>query len=264
MAQSYTRMIKNSKNKKKIITNSGVTMPRRQTYRRRPAPRRAPVPRRTRRIRQLAGQRPVTWAETISRYAGPVGRLAQSVSTIAGLVNSETKFKDTLDTGSAVPLSGAYVKYLTDIAEGDDYTQRNGRVILSKNLDIKLRTRGDTGATSGTAVGWAVIMDKQASTGLGVSPWVDVFTSTDPQAPISKVNSERFVILKRGLILMTPGEGNYQSRKTFINLKGIHIKYDGTTANDHDQNAIFLIAVGDQNLLPPVMFLQARYNYHDN
>lgn len=239
-------------------------MPR-KTYRARKGRRYgAAVPKKTQKIRKLAGQAPVTWAETISRSAGPIGKLAKSVATIAGLVNSEAKFVDTNVNGTGISNSGSYSQYLNAIAEGDDYTQRNGRYILMKNLQLKMRIRADATQTSGTSFGWAIIMDKKAEIALTATPWTDVFATTDPQSAINKSNSERFIILKRGFIGLSPGSSLIRYNNVFLNMKGIHVKYNGTTSTSYDGNAIFVVAISDQATLVPSLFFQARLNFHDN
>lgn len=224
--------------------------------------RRPPVPRKTQKIRKLAGQRPLTFVERASRYAGMVGKVAGTVSQIAGLINSEVKNNDVTISGTGITNSGSFSTQLTDIAEGDDYNQRNGRFILSKHLQYRMQIIGDS--TVQTRFSYAIIMDKKPDEGLTATPWTDVFTSTDPTAMINRNSSDRFIILKREMIGLNSGGNTIQTRKGYINLKGIHLKYDGTTSTSYDKNQIFVIAVSNQGVNVPAFWCTFRYEYYDN
>lgn len=218
------------------------------------------VPRNTRRIRSLAGQRPVTSIERIASYAGSVGRVAQTVSRMAGLINSEAKYVDTSVAGT-IDNTPSYSGRLNTMAEGDDSTQRNGRKILSKDLTVRMNIAN--AATNATAimVGWALILDKDATT---VGPlWTDVFSANNSEAPVNKDQTDRFVVLKRGFVLLSP-QFPMRQIKAYLDLKGIHVHFNGTTATSGDQNVIYLIAVSSLATNVPIVSGIARFNYYDN
>lgn len=233
-------------------------MPRRRTTRRK----RSTVPKRTQKIRKLAGQAPVTWAETLARSAGPLGKLASSVATIAGLVNAEDKFVDTTVSGTGITNAGTYSQWLTAIQEGDDQSQRNGRNILSKHLQCNFKVVGHASAAS-TVITLALVMVKAVEPDV-ITPWPDVFAASTPTALINKNNSENFIILKKFTIQLSNTGSNVALRRVFINLKGIHIRYDGTASTDRDQNNIILLAISDQATNTPSLYADIRYAYYDN
>lgn len=239
--------------------------PYRKVYRRRPA-----VSRKLQKTRKLAGQKPVTWAETLARSAGPIGHLASSVATIAGLVNSESKYNDIhVDSNlQAVASDNQLTVYVNNIAEGDDVSNRNGRSILDNNLQYRIRASGDESATT-TVMGYALVMDKRPEEGVtATSSWSTVFNSSDPASLIDKDTSDRFVILKRGDITLDNSGLNTKIIKGFIPLKGIHTKYSDATSNATGiyANSIFLTATSDHANAsnPPHLEGHMRFQYYDN
>lgn len=233
---------------------------RRRTYRR--PRRRPPVGRRLRRTRRLAGQRGLTSVERIASYAGSVGRVARTVSMLAGLVNAENKFLDTT-IGLTMNNTGTIVQHLTAVSQGDDFSNRDGRSILSNTLDVRCTASLSPTATEPSSCGMAIVMDKKADIATACN-WDNVYSQNNPWAFVDKsVSSGRFVILARTQFSLTPDRPEY-NWKRHINLKGIHIKFDGTNATDLDQNQIFLICITDAAATQPVINGLARYNFYDN
>lgn len=219
------------------------------------------IPKSTQRIRQLSGQAPLTRMERFASYAGKAGQIASQVAVMAGLINSEVKFIDQSLSGT-IDNTGTYLGTpLNGVAEGDDYTQRNGRSVLSKNLQIKASVIIPSSGAPSTC-GWALIMDKKPT---GVAPtWSSVFQILDQDSPINKVNSERFIILKRGTMTFNTTM-LVKTIQIYVNLKGIHIKYDGTGATAIDQNSIYLIAYSPKGIgSQPIVTGYSRFNFYDN
>lgn len=247
-----------------------MLMAYRKTFRgRRPAYRRvraAPVPKRTQRLRKMVGQKPLSWPETIAKSAGPIGHLAASVATIAGLVNSEVKYIDTTFSSQAVDNTGNACYVINDCAEGDTENQRNGKFILDKGINYKLRVLADT-TTPNTAMGWCIVYIKDwTQVGLVTAglQWTDVFNSVDCQALMNKNVSDNYVIVKRGLCLLD-NVGNVQRElKGYINLKGIHTKYNAATTGQIQKGAIAIMFVSDHATLYPHVNGTIRFLFHDN
>lgn len=230
--------------------------------------RKAVVPKRTQKIRRMAGQKPITWAETIARGAGPVAKLASSIATIAGLVNSEAKYIDTNFASVVVDNTGQQGYMLNDCAEGDDVGQRNGRFILDKGCSYKIRFLHDsTSVNSAIGYVWVYIKD-QAQVNLVTASiqWTDVFNTVDPQALINKNVADNYVIIKRGM-LMLDNQGNPQRQLNgYINLKGLHTKYNATTTGQIQKGGLAFIVVSDHAAAsqPPHMNGNIRFLFHDN
>lgn len=215
------------------------------------------------RIRKLAGQKPITWAESISRNAGAVGRLAGTVSQLAGLINSELKYNDTYVSGTGISNSGSYSQALTQIAQGDTDVQRSGNSVLSHSLHGRLTVNASASAPT-TRFSYAIILDKQADVALGATPWNMVFQTITPDSVVNKEQSDRFVILKRGDFSFSNTGNQSGHAKIYIPLKGIHVTWNGTASSAFEKNHIFMLALSDQSTNVPTFIYELRYDYYDN
>lgn len=223
----------------------------------------AVVPRKTQGIRKLVGQEPLTMVERIASGAGRVARVARTVSMLSGLINSEVKYVDSAFASSITNTGSSANTTLTNIAEGDDVNQRNGRWLLAKSMQSRMAFTVNTAATGATIVGYAFVMDKKASIGTSGTPWTDVFATADPNALINRADSERFVILKRGVLDLSSQNAS-KHIKVYIPLKGIHLKYNGTLATNVDQNMIYLVLISNQATNTPSITGNFRFDYYDN
>lgn len=221
------------------------------------------VPRNTQKIRKLAGMAPLSRVERIASGIGQAAVVAKQVAMLSGLINSEVKFLDTASNG-ANDNTGTFLLTLNNIAEGDDTNQRNGRWILSKSVQVKLAVTSPAAQTAPSVMGWALVMDKKASIGLSATPWTDVFATADAMALINRAESERFVILKRGTLDFTPGGQQTRHINKYINLKGIHVKFNGTGATNYDQNRIFFTCITNVAANTQTLTGNCRYDYYDN
>lgn len=221
---------------------------------------RSVVPKKTRRIRKLAGQRPLTMVEHIAGYKGSIGTVANAVAQIYGLVNSEVKYLDTVLTAN-ISTAGTAIATLTNIAEGDDIGQRNGRWVLAKSVQGKMTFNMNASATT-SQVGWVLVMDKKAS--IGITGWTDIMATNDVNALINRNDSERFVILRRGIVNLSINGDRIKSQKFYIPLKGIHLKYNGTGATAYDQNNIFLVFISTEATNTVTLTGNCRFDYYDN
>lgn len=221
------------------------------------------VPKKTQRVRKLLGQEGQTTVEKIAGWTGQVSQVARSVSLLAGFINSETKYIDQA-LNATIANTGASGNFaITQIAEGDDVSQRNGRWILAKSLQARFSFTQNASA-SNTLIGWAFVMDKKAAIALSATPWTDVFSTADPNALINRNESERFVILRRGVEDLSINGQRSVHRKLYFPLKGIHLKYNGTAATNTDQNMIYLVLISSEATNTPTIVGNIRFDYHDN
>lgn len=228
----------------------------------RPVRYRSTVPRKTQRVRKLAGMRPVSTVERIAGGIGTVAKVARQVSMLSGLINSEVKFVDNA-VNTSVGNTGSANASLTVIAEGDDYGNRNGRWILAKSIQGKFQFTIHASATA-TSCGWVLYMDKKASIGLSGTPWVDVLSTADPNALINRGDSDRFVILRRGVVDLSINGQRTKHVSFYFPLKGIHVKYNGTTSTSYDQNNIFIAFISTEGTNTPTLTGNFRFDYYDN
>lgn len=233
-------------------------MPR-KSFRRRPL-RRAPVPRKTQKLRKLVGQSPLTTVERISRIGGNLSHVARTVSMMTNLINSENKYVDTNIAGTIDSVGSYFGTILNAMAEGDDVSQRNGRKILAKDIALRATVECPS-AGAPTHVGYALVLDRK-STGT-YSAWDNVFTAFDPDAPVNRNESDRYVILKRGVLTFSPNQLS-KHIKIYTKLNGIHMHFTGAAANTIDSNAIFFIAYCSNVGNEPVVTGYTRFNYYDN
>lgn len=215
------------------------------------------------RLRKLVGQEPKTRIEKIARYGGAIGEIASTVAGIASLVNSEQHYFDTTINTSNITNTGSLQAQLTAVAQGDSQNNRSGNWILCKDFQMRLNVQVPTAQTSPVQVGWALVMDKKPSIAL-TTPWTDVFAAADANALINRLESERFVIIKRGTLSFTPGGNSMKQIKVYADLKMIHMKYDGTSGTNRDSNSIFLIMISNVASNQPTVNGFSRLNFHDN
>lgn len=227
--------------------------------------RRRVVPRKTQSIRRLAGQSAMTMVERMAQMPGSLGQLAGSVVMLKKFINSEVKFKDTTISGS-IGTGGTYQVLLNGISQGDDFANRQGRSLLMKDLSVRFKVQSTLTNSNIQSIGWAIVLDKKPDETTPCT-WGNVFTLNSVFAHVRKQDySGRFVIMARGQLQINYPDRASVSTKRYINLNGIHIKYDGTdaTQNSLDQNAIHFIATTDQASDTAIVLGEARLNYFDN
>lgn len=227
--------------------------------------RRRVVPRKTQSIRRLAGQSAMTMVERMAQMPGSLGQLAGSVVMLKKFINSEVKFKDTTISGS-IGTGGLYQVLLNGISEGDEYNNRQGRSILMKDLSVRFKVQSTLTNSNIQSIGWAIVLDKKPDETTPCT-WGNVFTLNSVFSHVRKQDySGRFVVMARGQLNINYPDNPSISTKRYINLNGIHIKYDGTDATQTslDQNAIHFIATTDQTADTAIILGEARLNYYDN
>lgn len=220
------------------------------------------VNRNTQKYRKMSGQKSVTSIERIARVGGAIGSIARTVAGMAGLINSEVKFVDTTLTGS-LDNTPSYALALTSIAEGDDVSQRNGRFVLSKAIHGRFNINVPTAQLAPVRCGFCLVMDKEPQ--LAAPSWTTIFNSTDPNSIVNKAtNSDRFVILRRWSFTSNPAGAISKDFKFYLSLKGIHLKFKGTTNIDYEKNTIYLLGTSTVSANLPAVTGIARFEFYDN
>lgn len=178
-----------------------------------------------------------------------------------------SKFKKRVAVARRKPEAGfvdlAYSSHVTDttgeiflvatIAQGASHSQRVGKRVLYKSMQI----RGSW--VSGTSVGSAphqammLIYDKRPH---GTLPAItDVLNSATPQSFLNDINSDQYMVLKRWDVVTmgdsdTPVTG--EERKPindYIDLKGLPVQYKGLgtgAIGDIEYGGLYLITVGTE------------------
>ena len=233
----------------------------RKKYGRRYRPRRVVGGRRNR-IKRWAGEKPSV-IDKIARYAGPVGRIAKTVSMIASMVNSEVKYVDNAGAYTSVPNTGAVIATYTTMAQGLGDQARNGNSIKGKSISGKMYiNKASTVASTGIRLMW--ILDKECD---GSIPSLSqILDNVDIVSSINKDYSKRYVILRDKLVALNDGGGQSRFQKFYFPTD-FHVHFDGPTSaiTDAKENQVFLFAVSDQPLASaPLVYHFGRFNYYDN
>lgn len=191
-------------------------------------------------------------------------RLAKTVMYMKNMINCEKKFFDV--SAAVVPTSAApTATLLNNVAEGDDYNQRNGRSLLCDSVHVRWTAKGNNAATN-TVLKFVIVMDKKPDSALPCL-YGQVYGSNSTIAQYDKANeSDRFVIIKQQLVLLNTGSGMARQGDFYISLKGIHIKYDftGGAIGDLETNALHLLATSDEATNAPSLGFTSRFSYYDN
>lgn len=177
------------------------------------------------------------------------------------LVNVEYK---SLTTALPVSITSSGANTVVNqLAEGDDWNQRNGRSIKATSLRLFGNVSINNSATK-NIFRVMVVRDNHIQSGslVGGIPYltsasVDAIKNLDP------------TIMKRYTILMDKtynleagGKSSYHIDKYFK--LNYHIKFDGTTSADFGQGTTFVMSISDSIVNHPVQNLQAQLRFIDN
>lgn len=193
--------------------------------------------------------------------------LAGKAWTIANnlrkLINVETKKFDT--TNSAVSTSSGTVTILSGVAQGDAVNNRTGNSIRGKYLTGTIKFMQNASATTPTLIRYSIVVDRQ-HTGDTNPAYTDCYDDADPLAPIEKNTAGRFEVLYTELFLLQPvGEASNEAHVINVSLPlDFHIRFNGTTASDHEHNAIYAMVSDDEATNHPTMDYYYRVGFIDN
>lgn len=242
-------------------------MPYRRNFKRRSYNRKPMRKTRLSNARKMTGNEPHTIVDKIASGVGTVATIAKNVSMIASLINVEDKFVDTqllFDPSPAVP---SFALVLNQIAQGNDYNQRNGNKVLDKCLQINMRMFLDATATTlaTNTVRFIVLIDKKPQ--IGPLTFAGAYTPTDVAGMINKNTvGDRIVVLKDLKVVFNGSDQRLFYKKFYINLSRIHTQYTGPNATDYESNAIYVIGYSDLVGLQPAIHIRgtSRFCYLDN
>lgn len=159
------------------------------------------------------------------------------------LLNVEFKHVTSGST-SNISSSGAVV-HLSQIAQGADNNDRNGRSVKLKSLHVRSRMTAGASSVAGDIVRTMLVVDRDAA---GVAPTItEILDSADPSS-FRNIDSEqgRFKVLLDRTHVISPYGVDQNCRDFWVWNKDMdmHIKYDGTAGTDISKNGIYLVQVG--------------------
>ncbi len=199
--------------------------------------------------------------QTQFTYGQVVDKLTGDVSKLMGLINTEFKQKDL--TATQTINNVAKITLLNGLAKGDDFDDKDGRVVRIKSIQVSLIYEMSTVA-SFTQMRIMVVLDKQPNETTMVIN--DLLDSSALQSFRNLDGRKRFVILRNEVVSMsitgTQG-GVFEFYKKF-NLKTIYDDSDVGDIADITTNAIYLVLLSNEPTNLPTVIRSTRVRYIDN
>jgi len=194
-------------------------------------------------------------------YGRAAEQLWKDVKSLKGMLNVEYKNKEV--GTSATPTTTGSLILLNGLAEGDDYSNRDGRSIRFKSIQMSLATVLN-GSASTTRIRWALILDRDASNTVNSAS----IYSNEYASFRNLDNRRRFTFLKEGHFT----QGIYNgapSTKIIDYYRKIDIKtiYDDSNNGDITDirtNALYLYLWSDQATNTPTVGITTRLRFIDN
>lgn len=179
-----------------------------------------------------------------------VSSLVKGYQGVRGLINSETKFVDTMMTGaySSFGYTGTNIP-LTTISQGVTENTRTGNSVLTKKLYYDMNLQHNVFEPDFTheqpVVQYAITAYKEdTSQSVGGPPLADYIDTSQGITPgISPLIRNRdhgsdFVTLKRGYYSFPTTRNNFRIKGSIP--LNIHTKFDSTASNTWDKNSLWM------------------------
>lgn len=219
-------------------------MPYRRPYRRRTTRRKKP---------------PSRW-----KTYGRAGRqLAKDVMMLKGLINTEFKSADPYNGTIINPGVSPVITLLNGLTQGDDISNREGRQIRLKSVDIS-QAYSMNGAAFGTIIRMMLVLDKQPNGAVFNS--ADLLQNTDTVAFRQLDNRRRFLILedRKYTISSTGPIIGYDRVYKEIDIKTTYDDSNAGTIADIETNALYLLFISNEATNVPQVRVSARIRWLDN
>ena len=201
-----------------------------------------------------------------SKYGGYLDTASKALAvaySVKKLINVEKK---TFDTNlNLSPGTSGSVTSLSNIIQGDDYNQREGRSIKAISLESSLMLTQNASANN-TLCRVMFLIDNDlpdsgtlpAVTDILVDSTVNALRNPDP------VMMKRFTIVRDYRFTMSNDSPNDNIQRHFYKKMQHHIKFSGTAAADSAQGTILVLALSDQGTNIPSLSINNRVRYVDN
>lgn len=187
---------------------------------------------------------------------------------IKGLINVEKKFFD-VSAYTQVPTSTPSIVNLSNIAEGNDYNQRDGNSILLQSLQWRMNLAANASATRNFLR--IIIFRDNDQRGTDPAPGDLLETTAGDSAlvsPLLHYVNQRFSILSdKCYTLNLNGDSGFKMIKKYMKFPpGTHIKYQNTTGADASnwEGALYALFVSDQATNGPSIDYFFRLRFTDN
>lgn len=201
-----------------------------------------------------------SWKRYGARAGGLAYRAYQGVKKIQRLINVEKKYFDT--SAGTQPSSTGTVISLSNIAQGDDYNNRDGHSILAQSIYFKARV----GMNSTSPYSWVRLILFADNDQRGTDPAVtDLLETSDVNSPLQHDVNRRFnIIMDKEVSLSNTGTQAVFIKK-FIKYNQ-HLKYTGTAGTDASaqEGNLFLLLISSESTLVPIVQWYNRLRFTDN
>lgn len=207
-----------------------------------------------------------SWMNNIGTVA-KIASTAMSVAKgVAAIVNAEDKRIDVADFGRNLVGTTNTILPLTNIAQGDSDTQRNGNSILAKSNFTRLRMSFNGAAGTFGFVRVIIFIDNM---NLGAVPTqAEVLQQNDVGSPLNilSTSDQRFTILKDKLFKFNGQQENSTQVWKFYKELNHHIKYGGATSGfgDMRNGNLFVLYQTATNVETFTFWLNNRVRFYDN
>lgn len=225
-------------------------MPKRRTYRRR------------RRYRPYRGGFASNY-RAISKYTN-WETIWKAIKDIKELINVEKKFFDV--TGNTSGGSAGQITSLSNIAEGNDYNNRDGLSVLAQSTFFRGIWRSAGTETTSTIVRLILFCDNDQR---GTDPAVtDILETASYLSPLNHVQNKRFTIIWDTSFEVEPvGSGKITKIDKRYRKYNAHIKYSSTAGADasaYEGNLYLLDITSTPAVAAPTVNWYHRLRYTDN
>lgn len=200
-------------------------------------------------------------ASSVASTAAKLASLATTVYKLKSLINTEFKTVDTV--ASSVITTTPIIAIINALATGDDFDDRDGRVVRFKSIDVRLEMTMNTTPIN-DMIRVMVVIDKQANeTTLLI---LDLLTLADMRSHKNLDQRKRFVILKDEVIEFSVGKGTNKLFHWYkkLDMKTIYDSGNAGTIADITTNAMYLILFGTEAANGVLVSRSVRMRYIDN
>jgi len=195
-----------------------------------------------------------------------VSKIAKDLSMLKMLVNAETKFS--LSNQSTTFGTGRQMFVLSGLAQGDDYTNRNGNSIRSNHLSCAITLKIHSSATN-TVCRVIICLDNERDGSNNVPTSASILeTSTEPLSPHNIIQQQinpRFTILHDSITVLTQ-VARTMELLSYDRALTSHITFVGTGSSSANlgEGAITAFFISSEGTNLPTVNFYSSYKFYDN
>lgn len=221
-----------------------------------------PIPRKRFRKRKggFRGPRPSSYMDKAQRGLYLAGKALAVAQGVRSIVNSEKKtYTKTVFNAVTVSSTGS-MQEISSIAQGDDYTNRDGRSVLAKSLELKGWLNAHPSAST-TMLRIIVFRDNNAD---GTDPVaLDLLQSNTTYSLRNPdpTDMKRFSIYVDKLYMLDTQKSALAKVDIFRNLNH-HIKFDASSGSN--QGSLWVYVLSNLASNTPTVALTSRVRFYDN